>query len=57
MEDDRVFAALPQRVEPDEGADDEDGDGVSDECPVEEDEARGDVVPLRDGEDGDDERD
>lgn len=43
---------LPERPEPDRGADDEDDDGVDDEDPVEADEADGDVVALDDGEDG-----
>lgn len=43
---------LPERPEPDSGADDKDDDGVDDEDPVEADEADGDVVALDDGEDG-----
>lgn len=43
---------LPERPEPDSGADDENDAGVDDEHPVETDEADGDVVALDDGEDG-----
>lgn len=45
-----VVVALLERVEPYEGADDEDGDAVHDEDPVEDDEADSDMVPLYDGE-------
>lgn len=43
-----VVVTLLERVEPYEGADDEDGDAVHDEDPVEDDEADGDMVPLYD---------
>lgn len=46
------LCALAERVEPHEGTDDGDSDGVENETPVEGNEADSNVVTLDDGEDG-----
>ena len=57
LPDAKVVRALAHGPEPDEGADDEHGDRVGDEDPVEEDEAGCDMVALCDGKEGDEEGD
>ena len=51
-----VVVPLPQGIEPDERADDEYRDSIRDECPIQDDESKGYVIPLHDCEDRYEER-